>query len=124
MNARRPFRSSVCVKTVEAQSLAGSIWNLCKPAMVATGGPCQENKLSVLSFGIGENLQLKFFFFLFQGKMVFLTLTSATNLKFSMLTSILSPEESSCEVLVLSLSSMLLSHSVCHSGYSEKLRSW
>lgn len=119
MNARRPLRSSDCVKTVEAPSLAGSIWNLCKPAIVNTGGPCQENKLSVFSLSV-ESLQLPF---LSLGKFVVLTLTSATNLKFSMLTSILSPEESSCGVLVLSLRVIPLSHSVCHSGYAEKLRS-
>lgn len=121
MNARRPLRSSLCVKTVEAPSLAGSIWNLCKPAIVNTGGPCQENKLSVFSFGV-ESLQLTFLS-LCLGDGVVLTLTSATNLKFSMLTSILSPEESSCGVLVVSLSSIPFSHSVCHSGYAEKLSS-
>ena len=39
--------------------MAGSIWSLCKPAMVNTGGPCQENKLSVFSFSV-ESLQLTF----------------------------------------------------------------
>lgn len=72
INARRPLRSSDWVKTVEAPSLAGSIWNLCKPAMVNTGGPCQENKLSVFSFGV-DNLQLTFlcFFFYDRGKALF-----------------------------------------------------
>lgn len=49
-NARSPLRSSVCEKTVEAPSLAGSIWNLCKPATVNTGGPCHENRFSVFSY--------------------------------------------------------------------------
>lgn len=70
MNARRPLRSSLCVKTVEAPSLAGSIWNLCKPAMVNTGGPCQENKLSVFSFCYWES-SAYFSFFVFGGRVLF-----------------------------------------------------